>query len=168
MLLRLTTLFLIIGCALALPAVRVRQTQGNSTCDAGKTAQLIGGIEENMFIQKQELTGLQTLKSLSTAAPANSTQSNFQLTQSGVAATQQKAIAVRERNQRLADELSSPSAMGLALVAQSQAAVMIDMKSLTGGGERDASMLDGLVKRVMDAMAQNGANLKVVDGACRR
>jgi hypothetical protein len=126
--------------------------------------------------ERQSLTSdpsLQTLQSLSTTnipfkAPANGTQSDFQLNQISVASTQEKAIAVRERNQRLADELSSPSAMGLAIVAQSQVAVMIDMKSLTGGGESDSEMLKSLVGRVKEAMAQNGENLKMVDQGCGR
>ncbi|XPS77057.1 hypothetical protein M3J09_009093 [Ascochyta lentis] len=162
---------LYIGYASALPTVTPRQTQGNSSCDARKITQLIGGIEENMFIQKQELQGLQTLQSLSTTttspkAPANGTQSDFQLNQIDLAATQQKAVAVRERNQRLADDLASPSAMGLAIVAQSQATVMIDTKGLIGGGS-DAKILEGLVGRVKDAMAQNMQNLKMADGGCR-
>lgn len=83
-------------------------------------------------------------------------------------ATQQKAIAVRERNQRLADELNSPSAMGLAIVAQSQVAAMIDVQSLKPGSESDAKMLDGLVQRVKEAMAQNAANLRMADAGCSR
>ncbi|KAF2627167.1 hypothetical protein BU25DRAFT_308697, partial [Macroventuria anomochaeta] len=115
--------------------------------------QLIGGIQENMFIQKQELQGTPLVP------PANGTQSDFQLNQFSITITQLKAIAVRERNQRLADELNSPSAKGLAIVAQSQVAVMIDMNSVKGGGEGDAKLLGELVMRVRYAMAQNGENL---------
>lgn len=46
-----------IGCAYALPTVTPRQAKENVTCDARKLTQLIGGIQENMFIQKQELQG---------------------------------------------------------------------------------------------------------------
>lgn len=56
--------------------------------------------------------------------------------------------------------------MGLAMVAQSQVAVMIDMQSLKGGGEGDAKILQSLVRRVQDAMTQNEQNLKAVDGGC--
>ncbi|UPX18687.1 uncharacterized protein EKO05_0008979 [Ascochyta rabiei] len=169
----LVSLLFIVGCACALPTVTPRQMQGNSSCDVWKITKLIGGIEENMFIQKQEMQGLQTLQYLSTAtgsikAPANGTQSDFQLNQIDLAATLQKAIAVRENNQRLADDLASPSARGLAVVAQSQVAVMIDMMNLKGGGESDSKMLEGLVGRVKDAMAQNRENLKMADGGCRR
>lgn len=96
----------------------------------------------------------------------NGTQSNFQLNQISITTTQQKGIAVRERNQRLADELNSPSAMGLAIVAQSQVAVMIDTKILEGDGKSDTKMLDSLVQRVEDAMTQNMANLKMANTGC--
>lgn len=58
--------------------------------------------------------------------------------------------------------------MGLAIVAQSQVAVMIDMKSLTGGGGSDSMMLESLVGRVKEAMAQNGENLKMAGQGCGR
>lgn len=96
----------------------------------------------------------------------NGTQSNFQLNQISITTTQQKGIAVRERNQRLADELNSPSAMGLAIVAQLQVAVMIDTKILEGDGKSDTKMLDSLVQRVEDAMTQNMANLKMANTGC--
>lgn len=94
--------------------------------------------------------------------------SDFQLNQISITAIQQKAIPVRERNQRLADELSSPSAMGLAMVAQSQVSVMIDMKSLTGGGDADKRILEILLGKVQEAMSQNEENLKMVDMGCRK
>lgn len=115
-------------------------------------------------------SSLQTLQALSTSAsrvqaPANGTQSDFQLNQIALATTQQKAIGVRERNQRLADELSSPSAMGLAMVAQTQVAVMLDVQSLKGEKE-DEQMLGKLVDRVKEAMSQNAENLKMVELGC--
>lgn len=124
-----------------------------------------------LHIATTDVHSLQTLLSISTAnispkAPGNGTQSDFQLNLISIASTKQKAIAVRERSQRLADELSSPSATGLAIVAQSQVAVMIDMKSLKGGGEDDTKILQSSVGRVKDAMAQNEENLKMADRGC--
>jgi hypothetical protein len=114
---------------------------------------------------------LQTLQTLSTQsinakAPSNDTQSDFQLNQVSIVSTEQKAIAVRERSQRLADELNSPSAMGLAIVAQAQVAAMIDVQSLQGGVDADMKMLQSLVERVKTAMTQNEENLRVVDKGC--
>jgi chromosome segregation and condensation protein ScpB len=83
-----------------------------------------------------------------------------------IASIEQKAISVREHSQRLADELSSPGARGLAIVAQSQVAVMIDVQSLRGGGVRDAKMLEGLVERVMATMGQTKDNLEMVGRGC--
>jgi hypothetical protein len=116
---------------------------------------------------------LQTLQTLSTQsstlkAPSNGTQSDFQLNQISVISTEQKAIAVRERSQRLADELNSPSAMGLAIVAQSQVAAMIDVQNLKGGGDAEIKMLQSLVERVKNAMIQNEENLRVVNKGCRK
>ena len=125
-----------------------------------------------MYVQERLIyRSLQTLQALtttsSTQVPANGTQSDFQLNQISLASTQQKAIAVRERNQRLADELGSPSAMGLAMVAQMQVAVMLDVQSLKGA-EGDEQMLGKLVDTVKGAMSQNEANLKMVDMGCGR
>ena len=83
-----------------------------------------------------------------------------------MADTQNKAIAVRERNQRLADELQSPGAKGLARVAQMQVSVMLDAKSLKGSGAGDAKMLGALVTRTKDAMALNEENVKMVEKGC--
>lgn len=52
------------------------------------------------------------------------------------------------------------------MVAQSQVAVMIDVQSLKGGGDADTKMLQSLVERVKNAMAQNEENLKTVDKGC--
>jgi hypothetical protein len=46
-----------LSLAAALPTLIPRQAPANTTCDAFKFTQLIGGIQENMFIQKQELQG---------------------------------------------------------------------------------------------------------------
>jgi hypothetical protein len=54
---KLIAFVLIISVACAFPTVIERQAQENSTCNSRKVAQLVGGIEENMFIQKQELQG---------------------------------------------------------------------------------------------------------------
>ncbi|KAF1923868.1 uncharacterized protein M421DRAFT_425366 [Didymella exigua CBS 183.55] len=171
MLFRLLTLLFAASGAYALPKALRREAQANSSCDALKYSHLIGSIQETMFIQKQELQGLQTLLSLSTntgslTAPTNGTQSDFQLNQISIVSAELKAIAIRERSQILADELSSPSAKGLAMVAQSQAAVMIDMQSLKEGREGDTKMLESLVRRVKDAMIQEEKNLNVADGEC--
>ena len=52
-------------------------------------------------------------------------------------------------------------------MAQSQVATMIDVQSLKEGSASDTKMLDGLVERVRDAMAQNAANLKMADAGAR-
>ncbi|KAF3003704.1 hypothetical protein E8E13_009026 [Curvularia kusanoi] len=164
--LKLLPVLSILSYAVALPTLDSRQAQGNVTCDERLFAQLIGGIQENMFIQKQEMQGLQTLQSLSTQTQANATQSNFQLTQMALADTQNKGIAVRERNQRLADDLQSPSAKGLARVAQEQVTVMLKAKSLKGNGADDLKMLTDLVTRTKDAMTMNEDNIKMVEHGC--
>ena len=56
--------------------------------------------------------------------------------------------------------------MGLAMVAQTQVAAMIDVQSLKGGGDADMKMLKSLVERVKHAMTQNEENLRVVDKDC--
>lgn len=58
--------------------------------------------------------------------------------------------------------------MGLAMVAQSQVATMIDVQNLKEGSESDLKVLDSLIERVKDAMAQNAANLKMADAGCLR
>lgn len=57
MLLHLLPLLSILVLAASLPTLDLRQAPANTTCDAFKFTQLIGGIQENMFIQKQELQG---------------------------------------------------------------------------------------------------------------
>lgn len=94
----------------------------------------------------------------------NATDTNFHLTQLSIADTQSKGIAVRERNQILADELGSLSAMGLAQVAQMQVAAMIDVQDLK---QEDVGMLEKLVKNVERAMSSNGVNLNMVESECR-
>ncbi len=54
---RFLTIVMTFSCISALPTLDPRQAEENSTCDARKYTQLVGGIQENMFIQKQELTG---------------------------------------------------------------------------------------------------------------
>ena len=74
---------------------------------------------------------------------------------------------MRERNQRLADELQSPGAKGLARVAQMQNSVMLDVKGLKGSGEgEEKKVLGELVTRTMDAMKLNEENVKVVEKGC--
>ncbi|OSS45054.1 hypothetical protein B5807_09220 [Epicoccum nigrum] len=158
----------VLNLVAALPTLNPRQAPANATCDAFKFTQLIGGIQENIFIQKQEMQGLQTLQSLSTQtpAPSNATHSDFQLAQTALADTQKKGVTVRERNQRLADDLQSPGAKGLARVAQMQVSVMLDAKSLKGSGAGDVKMLGELVTRTTDAMALNEENIKTVESGC--
>jgi hypothetical protein len=115
------------------------------------------------------LHSLQTLQTLSTQTPPPSnttTHSDFQLAQTALADTQNKAIAVRERNQRLADDLQSPGAKGLARVAQMQVSVMLDAKSLKGSGAGDAKKLGELVTRTKDAMTLNEENVRMVEKGC--
>lgn len=83
-----------------------------------------------------------------------------------LADTQNKGIAVRERNQRLADDLQSPSAKGLARVAQEQVTVMLKAKSLKGNGADDMKMLTDLVTMTKDAMTMNEDNIKTVELGC--
>lgn len=57
MLLNFLAIIAATSCASASPMLLPQQGKRDSTCDARKYTQLIGGIEENMFIQKQELQG---------------------------------------------------------------------------------------------------------------
>lgn len=50
---KLFILAIIAGSAFATPALRTRQ----ASCDAQKVAQLAGGIQANLYVQKQELEG---------------------------------------------------------------------------------------------------------------
>lgn len=57
--------------------------------------------------------------------------------------------------------------MGLAMVAQMQVTVMLDVQSLKGA-EEDEQMLGKLAYTVKRAMSQNEDNLKMVDIGCGR
>lgn len=52
---KLLSVFLLAGTTLAFPAPQ--QGQRNGTCNAEMTAMLLGGIQANLDIQKQELMG---------------------------------------------------------------------------------------------------------------
>lgn len=53
----LVILFVFAGFAFSLPAITPRQQGQKSTCDMEKVAMLVGGIQENVYIQMQELAG---------------------------------------------------------------------------------------------------------------
>ncbi|KAF2705499.1 hypothetical protein K504DRAFT_493942 [Pleomassaria siparia CBS 279.74] len=165
------SLLFLAGAALALPAPQ--KGGGNATCNSVLTAQLVGGIQANLNIQAQELQGVQTLASLTAAnstgrALPNNAVSDFQLTQSNVLTIQQKGIDIRAQNQKLASELNSPAAQGLAVVAMAQVMEVMQVKSLTGSGPADAKTLQLLVTEVQGGTKQNMMNLMAAESACKK
>jgi hypothetical protein len=77
----------------------------------------------------------------------------FSTEQKSVLAIQQKGIAIRETNQKLAKEINSPAIAGLAMVKE--------MTQVTGLKDTaaDAATLTTLVQEVQDGTKQNQKNL---------
>jgi hypothetical protein len=86
----------------------------------------------------------------------------FTTTQQSVLAIQQKGITIRQNNQKLAKEIKSPAADGLAIVAGAQTKEMLQVMGLKGTSA-DKDTLATLMK-VMDGTAQNGKNLAAAQG----
>jgi len=87
----------------------------------------------------------------------------FATTQQSVLAIQQKGITIREKNQKLAGEIKSPAADGLAVVAGAQTKEIEQVKGLKGT-QADAGTLSMLVQEVRDGTKQNQMNLDAAKG----
>jgi hypothetical protein len=87
----------------------------------------------------------------------------FQTTQQSVLAIQQKGITIRAQNQKLAGQIKSPAADGLAIVAGAQTKELGQVKGLKGT-QADASTLKMLVQEVQDGTKQNQMNLAAAKG----
>lgn len=82
----------------------------------------------------------------------------FQTEQQSVLRIQQQGINIRANNQKLAKEIKSPAASGLATVAMAQVKEMTQVQGLKGN-EADANTLQQLVQEVQDGTKQNQKNL---------
>jgi hypothetical protein len=82
----------------------------------------------------------------------------FQMTQKSVLGIQQKGIKIRSNNQKLAKEINSPAADGLAIVATAQVKEMSQVMGLNNTAA-DAATLKQLVQEVQDGTKQNEKNL---------
>jgi hypothetical protein len=82
----------------------------------------------------------------------------FSTEQKSVLAIQQKGIAIRETNQKLAKEINSPAIAGLAIVAGAQVKEMTQVTGLKDTAA-DAATLTTLVQEVQDGTKQNQKNL---------
>jgi hypothetical protein len=87
----------------------------------------------------------------------------FNATQGSVLAIQQRGIDIRANNQKLAKEINSPAADGLAIVAGAQTKEIDQVRSLKGTSA-DAKTLGMLVTEVMDGTKQNQKNLAAAKG----
>jgi hypothetical protein len=87
----------------------------------------------------------------------------FTTTQQSVLAIQQKGITIRQNNQKLAKEIKSPAADGLAIVAGAQTKEMLQVMGLKGTSA-DKDTLAMLKAEVMDGTMQNGKNLAAAKG----
>jgi hypothetical protein len=102
------------------------------------------------------LRSVQTLQSMLSngTAPAAA----FSTTQKSVLAIQQKGITIRANNQKLAKEINSPAAAGLAIVAGAQVKEMTQVQGLKDTAA-DTATLKTLVQEVQDGTKQNQKNL---------
>ena len=82
----------------------------------------------------------------------------FKKEQQSVLSIQQQGINVRANNQKLAAQINSPAAAGLATVAMAQTTEMTQVQGLTGTAA-DASTLSTLVTEVQGGTQQNTKNL---------
>ncbi|KAH3978663.1 hypothetical protein HBI56_081240 [Parastagonospora nodorum] len=114
-------------------------------------AKLEKGIKANLDIQAQELQGVHALQLQGGLA-------EFETTQQSVLSIQQKGITIRAENQKLAAEIKSPAADGLAIVAGAQTKEMMQVMSLKGTAADEAT-LKLLVQEVQDGTKQNQKNL---------
>ncbi|KAF2185762.1 hypothetical protein K469DRAFT_631665 [Zopfia rhizophila CBS 207.26] len=173
---KILAILFIAGTAFAFPA----PTQGTQkpNCSAQQVQQLSDGIQANLDIQKQELQGVLSLQQLvhaannSTQNAGNATSTNsctpseaqaqaegeFVSEQKKVLDIQTKGIQIRAENQKIAAQLNSPAASGLAVVAMAQVLEMMQVQMLKGGGNNDVKLLNMLVKEVNDGTKQNEMN----------
>ena len=90
-------------------------------------------------------------------------------TQTSVLAIQQRGVDIRANNQKLAKEINSPAADGLAIVAGAQTKEIDQVKSLKGNAAADGETIKMLVQEVMDGTMQNQKNLQAAKGqACAK
>jgi hypothetical protein len=148
------TILCLVATALAAPAKMAAAPTAN--CTQIQT-QLEKGIQANLDIQAQELKGytwppfaqplyftelIHSVQSLNLQTGT----AEFTTTQQSVLAIQQKGITIRQNNQKLAKEIKSPAADGLAIVAGAQTKEMLQVMGLK------------------DGTAQNGKNLAAAQG----
>ncbi|KAF2847447.1 hypothetical protein T440DRAFT_456238 [Plenodomus tracheiphilus IPT5] len=150
---------ILVGTAFAAPTLSSRQ---NSTCDPEKVAQLVGGIQANLFVQKQELAGIKNLQKLE----AKNGSTHFSKERQNVLVIQQLGIDIRAQNQQIATEINSPAIDGLNIVQGAQITEMRQVMGLTGDKANDQDVLGTLVKEVEDGTKQNEANLAAAQGQC--
>jgi hypothetical protein len=93
----------------------------------------------------------------------------FNATQTSVLAIQQRGVDIRANNQKLAKEINSLAADGLAIVAGAQTKEIDQVKSLKGNAAADGETIKMLVQEVMDGTMQNQKNLQAAKGqACAK
>ncbi|KAH7092114.1 hypothetical protein FB567DRAFT_231124 [Paraphoma chrysanthemicola] len=172
-------LALLVASVLGAPTQQPSCTQEAAAAPAADCAQVQGqlekGIQANLDIQAQELKGVEALQGLlscgSAGGNATGSASNsfaFQAAQKEVLNIQAQGITIRAENQKLAGEISSPAADGLAVVAQAQVLEMSQVQSLKGTAADEAT-LQKLVQEVMDGTMQNQKNLAAAKGqACAK
>ncbi|KAH9876509.1 hypothetical protein J1614_003640 [Plenodomus biglobosus] len=156
---KLFLFILLTGSAFSIPALVTRQ---NTTCDPEKVSQLAGGIQANLFVQKQELAGIKSLQNLH----VNKIMTHFPKERQNVLAIQQLGIDIRAQNQQIAKDIDSPALDGLNIVEGAQITEIRQVMGLTGDKENDKAVLDTLVKEVEDGTKQNEANLAAAQGQC--
>jgi hypothetical protein len=162
-----------VAVALAAPAKLAPTASLN--CTEVQT-QLEKGIQANLDIQAQELKGYTFSLLFPSVAPhlltsncsvhslqLQSGTGEFETTQQSVLSIQQKGITIRANNQKLAAEIKSPAADGLAVVAGAQTKEMMQVMSLKGTAA-DADTLKQLVQEVQDGTKQNEKNLATAKG----
>jgi hypothetical protein len=170
------TLLCLFASAIAAPAP---QASGTTNC-AAIQMKLEQGIQANLDIQAQELKGyvvsLPYKFSILTGAPLSvyalklqGGTAGFNATQTSVLAIQQRGVDIRANNQKLAKEINSPAADGLAIVAGAQTKEIDQVKSLKGNAAADGETIKMLVQEVMDGTMQNQKNLQAAKGqACAK
>lgn len=78
-------------------------------------------------------------------------------------AIQKRGVDIRANNQKLAAQINSPAADGLAIVAGAQTKEIGQVQSLKGTAA-DAPTISMLVQEVMDGTMQNQKNLAAAKG----
>ncbi|KAB2103077.1 hypothetical protein AG0111_0g8862 [Alternaria gaisen] len=166
------TLLCLFASAIAAPAP---QASGTTNC-AAIQMKLEQGIQANLDIQAQELKGYAYSPSAQNSTILTGTPlsvyalklqggtAGFNATQTSVLAIQQRGVDIRANNQKLAKEINSPAADGLAIVAGAQTKEIDQVKSLKGNAAADGETIKMLVQEVMDGTMQNQKNLQAAKG----